>query len=330
LDPQNRGTVARRGVIRHMIKTGLREPDTLWTRLRAGNWGNTFVREAIVGYIFLLPLLVVLLGLMAYPVGRAFWMSFTDKHPGEPAHFIGLKNYIELLTVDTAFFKVVKNTFIYTVGVVALRFVMGMVMALVLNARIRLREFFRGWMLLPWIMPIVAATMTWTWILNSKGVLNYILMNLHITKTPIAWLAQPSVALLSVIIASVWSGFPFFGISLLAGMQAISEELYEAAKVDGASAIQRFRYVTLPGLRSVIIVTTVLSTIWVFNGFLRVWLITGGGPGNSSDIIITYAYKQGLSGYRLGYGAAISLIFAPLLFLGVYFFTPLLVGSEGE
>ena len=257
-------------------------------------------------------------------------MSFTDKHPGQPAHFIGLRNYIDLLAVDTAFFKVVKNTLVYTVGVVALRFVLGMVMALVLNARIRFREFFRGWMLLPWIMPIVAATLTWTWILNSRGVLNYILMGLHIIETPIAWLAQPSVALLSVIIASVWSGFPFFGISLLAGMQAISEELYEAAKVDGASAIQRFRYVTLPGLKSVIIVITVLSTIWVFNGFLRVWLITGGGPGNSSDIIITYAYKQGLSGYRLGYGAAISLMFAPLLFLAVHFFTPLLVTEEGD
>ena len=313
-----------------MIQSDLKRQDTLWTRLRTGSWGGTFVREAIIGYVFLLPLLVVLIGLLAYPVGRAFWMSFTDKHPGQPAHFIGLDNYVELVTDDTAFGKVVKNTFIYTVGVVALRLVIGMIMALVLNTKIRFREFFRGWMLLPWIMPIVAATMTWTWILNSKGVLNYILTQLHLVEVPVPWLARPSTALLSVIIASVWSGFPFFGISLLAGMQAISEELYEAAKVDGASALHRFRYVTLPGLRSVIIVTTVLSTIWVFNGFLRVWLITGGGPGNSSDIIITYAYKQGLSGYRLGYGAAISLIFAPLLFLGVYFFTPLLVGEEGD
>jgi ABC-type sugar transport system permease subunit len=284
----------------------------------------------VIGYAFLLPLVLVLLGLMAYPVGRAFWMSLTDKRPGEAAQFIGLQNYRELLIEDSTFPKVVLNSFIYTGSVIGGRFVLGMIMALVLNARFKLREFFRGWLLLPWIMPVVASSLTWTWILNSRGALNRILMGLHIIKRPIAWLAHPSAALISIIIAGVWAGFPFFGMSLLAGMQAISEDLYDAAKVDGASAVQRFWYVTLPGLRSVIIVVTVLSFIWIFNGFTRIWLITGGGPGNASDIIITYAYKQGLSRLRLGYGAAISLVFAPLLFLGAAFLSRYLVGEEGE
>ena len=114
-----------------MMNASVNESGTFWSRLRRGNWGSTFLREAIIGYLFLLPLLVVLVGLLAYPVGRAFWMSFTDKHPGEPAHFIGLENYIELITDDAAFGKVVKNTFIYTIGVVSLRFVMGMLIFMV-------------------------------------------------------------------------------------------------------------------------------------------------------------------------------------------------------
>jgi multiple sugar transport system permease protein len=287
------------------------------------------LREAGRGYLFLLPVLLVLLGLMAYPMGRAVWMSFTNKHPGETAQFVGFSNYHELVTEDITFPKVVLNSLIYTVGVVGLRFGLGMIMALVLNSKIKLREFFRGWLLLPWIMPTVTTALTWTWMLNSQGVLNHILTKLHLLRLPIAWIAQPSTALLSVIMASAWAGFPFIGIGLLAGMQAIPDELYDAAKADGASALQQLMHVTLPGLRNVIITLATLSTVWVFNSFLSVWLITKGGPGNSSDIIITYAYKQGLGGYRFGYAAAISLVFAPVLFFVVALLTPHMLEEVG-
>ena len=147
-----------------------------WGRLRTGKWRRIFFSEAVIGYAFLLPLVLVLFGLMAYPVGRALWMSLTDKRPGEAAQFIGLENYRELLVEDSTFPKVVLNSFIYTGSVIGGRFVLGMIMALVLNARFKLREFFRGWLLLPWIMPVVASSLTWTWILNSRGALNHILM----------------------------------------------------------------------------------------------------------------------------------------------------------
>jgi ABC-type sugar transport system permease subunit len=128
----------------------------------------------------------------------------------------------------------------------------------------------------------------------------------------------------------VWGGAPFWGLSLLAGMQSIPDEFYDAASVDGASAVQKFRHITLPGLQSVLIVTTTLSAIWTLNGFALIWLITGGGPSHSTDIVVTYAYKVALGVGQLGYGAAISLVWTPLFLLAVAFVTPYLIGREGE
>jgi multiple sugar transport system permease protein len=302
----------------------------VWVRIGHTMRLNNQRREVFLAFAFLFPMLVLLLTLRAYPVARAFALTLTNKRAGFPAEFVGLDNYITIFT-DPGFYEVVVNSLIYTGVTVVGRLVLGMIMALVLNEGIKLRGFFRGWLLIPWVTPIVVGALTWVWILQERGLLNYILRDvLHLIALPIPWLARPSTAMISVIIAAIWEGTPFFGISFLAGMQGIPDDLYAAASVDGASAWQKFRHITLPSLNTVMIVTVTLSTIWVLNGFARIWLMTGGGPSHSTDIVVTYAYKVGLKAGQLGYGAAISLIWAPFLLLAVAFVAPYLVGEEGD
>ena len=222
-----------------------------------------------------------------------------------------------------------QNGFIFTIGSVSLKAVVGMIMALVLNRRIVLRGFFRGLLLLPWVAPTVVTTLAWRWILDLMGVFNYILTNIGILQLPVPWLAKYWPALFSLVMVNAWRGFPFFGVTLLAGLQAIPLELYEAAEVDGASAWQRFWHITLPSLRTVLLVVTTLSTIWTFNDFSIVWLLTRGGPGNATDVFATYTYKLGFEVSRLGYGETVSVILAPLLII-ILFLSPLMLRGENE
>jgi multiple sugar transport system permease protein len=156
------------------------------------------------------------------------------------------------------------------------------------------------------------------------------LRDLGLMKTTIPWLAQYGTALLSLIIVNTWRGFPFFGITLLAGMQAIPQELYEASAMDGASVWQRFWYITVPSLRTVILVATILSMIWTFNDFSIVWLLTGGGPGHATEVCATYTYKLGFITSRLGYGQTVSVILAPVLIVIIMILSPLMLRGESE
>ena len=253
-----------------------------------------------------------------------------DKVIGLPGEFIGLENYRELLFDDPFFWRVVQNGFIFTFGSVAAKLVVGMVMAVVLNQRIKFRGLFRGILLMPWVAPTVVTALSWRWILNLQGVLNLTLKDLGLITIPIPWLAQYGTAILSLIMVNAWRGFPFFGITLLAGMQAIPQELYEAAEVDGASVWQRFWHITVPSLRTVILVVTILSIIWTFNDFAIVWLLTGGGPGNATDVFATYTYKLGFRTSRLGYGETVSVILAPVLMIIIMILTPLMLRGEHE
>jgi len=287
-------------------------------------------RDYRLGYILLIPLIVVLFGLLAYPIFTALGITLQDKTVGMPGRFIGLENYRELLFDDPFFWNVVRNGFVFTLGSVFFKLIIGMVMAIVLNQPIRFRSLFRGLLLMPWVAPTVVTALTWRWILELTGVLNYILKAMGIIASPVPWLAQYGTALTALIMVNTWRGFPFFGISLLAGLQTIPADLYEAAEVDGATTWQQFWHITLPSLRTIILVVTILSIIWTFNDFSIVWLLTGGGPGNATDVFATYTYKLGFRASRLGYGETVSVILAPVLIGIILILSPLMLRGENE
>jgi len=257
--------------------------------------------------------------LIVYPVYRAVWLSLTDKLVGYPERFVGLQNYFYLAEDDT-FHQVIRNSLVFTVGSVALKVVTGLAMALVLNNVIRGRNFFRGLFLLPWITSTVIIALTWRWMFDAfpgRGFFNSVLLDLGILRSPIAFMATPAGAMSAVIVANWWRAFPFFGVSFLAGMQSIPPELYEAASVDGASPTRRFWHITLPGLKHVMIVTTLLSFILTINDFNIVYVMTRGGPGTATQIFATYSYEVAFNQLRWGRGVTISIFLVPLLVVGI-------------
>ncbi len=268
-----------------------------------------------LAYLFLLPLVLLVLGLIAYPFLYAVYLSFTTKLVGESPRFIGLRNYVRLAS-DRAFRQAVVNSFVFTGAAVALKLLIGMVMALVLNSGIKARNLWSALLLIPWVTPTVVASLNWLWMYDATlGIINYILTGLGALDRPVGRLSERSTAMAAVILANVWRGFPFFGVTLLAGMKAIPSDFYEAAEIDGASTWQRFWSITVPQLRNVIIITTLLSTIWTFNDFQIIWIMTRGGPGGATQIFATLSYEVAFGAQRLGEAVAISIYLLPALAL---------------
>ena len=269
--------------------------------------------DAWIGYLFVLPLVVLVLGLVAYPLGSAVYISLTDKYVGYAPRFVGFKNYLDL-SRDAIFHKVVWNSAVFTLVSVAVKLVIGVFMALALNRALMARGFLRGVLLLPWVVPTVITALTWHWMFDAlRGVINVTLSALGLIREPIAWLGQPASAMFAVIVANIWRGFPFFGVSLLAGMQTIPQQLYEAAEVDGASPARCFWHITLPGLRLVIVVTTLISIIFTLNDFNIVYVMTRGGPGTATHVLATYTYEMGFQALRWGKAVAVSMYLMPLV-----------------
>ena len=207
-----------------------------------------------------------------------------------------------------------KNVFIFTGTSVALKLLIGLVVALILHEALPLRNLWRSIVLLPYAMPTLVSVLIWKWMYNdTAGVLNYLLTETNIRQGPMLWLADPGKAMASVIAVNVWRGFPFFVLTLLAGLQAVPQDLYEAAKVDGAGVWARFRAVTLPGILPVMAVVTLFSTILTFNDFAIIWVLTRGGPGNATDVLATLTYKIAIPGLELGKGVAVSVLMLPIL-----------------
>lgn len=275
-------------------------------------------REAKLGYLLVLPAVALILTLVAYPFVLAVYWSLTDKVVGRPPHFVGLRNFIELFR-SAIFLRTARNSFVYTFSAVSLKFILGMGMALVLNQKFRGRNLLRGLYLLPWIVPMAISGVAWIWMYDSVfGVINYIIKMARISDTGWPWLANSTLAIIAVIVANVWRGTPFFGISLLAGLQAIPAELYEAAEVDGAGRLSKFFNITMPQLRHIILIVTLFSTIWTFADFETVYVITRGGPANTTHLFATLSYQVGLVAGQLGKGTAISLFIFPVLLLMMY------------
>ena len=286
-------------------------------------------RDWKVAIPFVLPIVVIMAALILWPFINAILLSMTTRNViTRTDQFIGLDNY-ERLFRDVDYLKAVGNTFRFTFVSIAVKFVVGMGVALLLHSRLPVRNVLTALMLLPWIVPEVVTALTWLSIYHPIfGGLNPILMQFGLIDRPVAWLTDHAMA--SVIAVNVWKGIPFYTILLLAGLKAIDREHYEAAEVDGANAVQRFRHITLPGLRYVMIVTLLLSFISTFNTFGLVYLMTGGGPGGETRLYSILAYEKAIISLRFGPGAAVSFSMAPLLFLLIFVLARVMRRDQNE
>jgi multiple sugar transport system permease protein len=279
-------------------------------------WGPSSIlgRDWMIALPFVLPIIILMGGFILYPFGKAISVSMhTRSLITRTEQYVGLDNY-KRLQDDSDYISTVKNTFKFTIASVVIKFIFGMSIALLLNSKLPFRSILTGIILLPWIVPEVVTAFTFRSIYDPIfGGLNPILDGLGLIDRRVAWLAEPSLAMPSVIAVNVWKGIPFFTILLLAGLKALENEQYEAAEVDGANAIHRFIYITLPGLRYVIIVTGLLSFISTFNTFGLIYLLTGGGPGGATRVYSVLAYEKAIIGLRMGPGAATALSIAPVM-----------------
>lgn len=291
-------------------------------------------RDWRVAWLFLLPLVAVLLGLIAYPFVGAIILSLQHKVVGGPATWVGLGNYRDLLfgqQYSAVFRRSVWVSAVYTGASVAIKLVLGMALALLLNERFRGRMFMRAILFLPWAMPTLITALTWRWIYDGSpnGFFNIVRINYFGAQTLVQFLADPKLALPSVIAVVIWQGTPFYAMMFLAGMQAIPSEQYEAAMLDGANVFQRFANVTLPNLRPAIIITTLLSTIWTANSLNFVFILTRGGPAGATMTFPMLSYEIGIDGARqLGTAAAVAVLFFPVFIVAIFLLTKRMLSQQ--
>lgn len=267
--------------------------------------------EGLLGYLLVAPIIACILILIVYPFLFAIGISFTDRTLGNEGNFVGLANFAYLVR-QNSFTAAVGNTVVLVTALQTLKLVFGLGIATLLNQPVRFRQFWRGLILLPWAMPAFVAFITWKLLFAPQGgAFNYILINSGLVNTHVDFLSTKELAMPSVIAASFWRGFPFWVISFLAAMQSVPKELYESAALDGANGWQRFRNVTIPGIRHVILVVILVSTIWTTNSFEAIWLMTGGGPSNATMTFPMLAY-YGLQSTRIGEAAAVSVSLLPV------------------
>ncbi len=278
---------------------------------------RTLEDERWLALVLLLPTLVLLGLFIAYPFVKGVELSVTDTKVGVAGNFVGMSNFLALAN-DSIFRTAVWNTCVYTVVTTVFKLALGLWLALLLNRHFRGKALTRAFILLPFIIPTVLSTFAWKWMFDPTfSVINWSLFRLGLIHGRINWLGEPGLALISVIIVNVWRGVPFYAISLLAGLQTISPELHEAAAIDGARAWHRFWHVTWPLLLPVTMVVVLFSVIQTFSDFQLVYVLTGGGPANSTQLFATYAYQIGVGTGLLSQGAAISLAMFPVLLLVV-------------
>ena len=285
-------------------------------RLRLREWLN---REEFLGPLFVTPALLLLLVLVAYPFCMAVYFSLSDAFIGRPSQFIGIRNFVNLWQSD-AFRQTFQNAFVFTSIAIAFKLVLGITLALLLNQQLWFKRWIRGAVLLPWVIPTALSTLGWWWMFNSLySVVNWTGIALELMDPPGPnWLGQKYYAMTAVIVVNIWRGLPFFAITILAGLMAIPKELYEAAEADGAGPVRRFWYITLPLLKPVLGIVILFSTIFTFSEFNIVYVLTNGGPINSTHLFATLARQVGLETGRIGEGAAISLYLFPVLMFVVW------------
>ena len=272
-----------------------------------------------LGLLFMLPAGMLLLLFLTYPLGLGVWLGFTDTKIGRPGVWVGLENF-EFLWGDSVTRLALFNTLFYTFVASVLKFLLGLWLALLLNKHLPFKTTLRAIVLLPWIVPTALSAIAFWWIYDSQfSVVSWMLMKLGLIDRYIDFLGDPWNARFATIAANVWRGIPFVAISLLAGLQTISPSLYEAAAIDGASAWQRFRHVTLPLLTPIIAVVMTFSVLFTFTDFQLIYVLTRGGPLNATHLMATLSFQRAISGGAMGEGAALATAMVPFLLAAVMF-----------
>jgi len=274
--------------------------------------------ERLLAGLLLAPAVLLLGVFIAYPFVMGLWLSLSSTSVGNPGAFVGLQNFVKAWN-DSIFRTAFWNTAFYTVWATLFKLALGMWLALLLNRHFRGKRLVRAAMLLPFIVPTVLSTFAWRWMFDPTfSVLNWVLYRSGLIVTKLPFLSDGDWALWAAIVVNTWRGMPFFAITLLAGLQTISPDLHEAASLDGANGWHRFWHVTWPLLKPVTIVVVVFSVIQTFSDFQLIYVLTGGGPANSTHLVATYAYQVGVAAGLLGEGAAISLFMFPVLLVVVW------------
>ncbi|MBB5754435.1 multiple sugar transport system permease protein [Prosthecomicrobium pneumaticum] len=294
--------------------------DTLGGVARRRPWISPHaLRRNLVAWIFMLPAAALLVVFLTYPLGLGVWLGFTDARIGRPGMYVGLENF-EMLWDDSVFWLSVFNTVLYTTVASLLKFALGFWLALLLNEHLPFKAFFRAIVLLPWVVPTVLSAIAFWWIYDAQfSIISWVLIKWGWIDAPINFLGDVANARASVIAANVWRGIPFVAITLLAGLQTISPSLYEAAALDGATAMQRLRYVTLPLLTPIIAIVMTFSVLFTFTDFQLIYVLTRGGPVNATHLMATLSFQRGISGGQLGEGAAIAVAMIPFLLAAILF-----------
>ncbi len=280
-------------------------------------------RTEAAPYLFILPSLAIIIAFLILPILQALVMSFTDSSllARQNARFIGVKNYLDFFA-HRSFSRVVRATLFYVVGGVSLTYLFGLFTASLLNNTFAGRGLARTVLILPWVVPQVVLVIVWKWMFNPKyGVINFLLHAVRIVPSDFSWFSSATFGMVAILTTTLWKQYPLALLILLAGMQSISRELYEAASVDGANPVQKFFLITLPGLRYVTTVLILLLTIWHFGNFVIVWLMTQGGPADSTATLTIYTYLNAFKFDKLGFGATIGVmtLLVSLVFSGVYY-----------
>ena len=276
------------------------------------------------GLILLLPSALIFLLVSVYPLCTGLILSFQNNSlfSSDQANFIGIQNFISILSTDTEFRDDFLFTIVYTISVVAIAYLLCLGFSLLLNLDVPCRTLFRVLILIPWVISPAVSSMSWSWLLSDRyGIFNIFLKNIGIIDESILFLADKFLAKITVIIVGAWRNFPFMTVVLLAGLQGISKDYYEAANIDGANAWQRFCYVTLPQLKNVSVVTLTLVTIWTFNNFDNIYMLTKGGPAQSTEVLPILTYNNAFFRGNISYASAMATIMLIIMLLvsWVYF-----------
>ena len=272
-----------------------------------------------LGLVFMAPATLLLILFLTYPLVLGIWLGFTDTKIGRGGEFVGLENY-EFLWEDSVTRLALFNTLFYTFIASILKFFLGLWLAVLLNEKLPYKTFFRSVILLPYIVPTALSALAFWWLYDAQfSIISWMLMKLGWIDHYIDFLGDPWNARFSVLAANVWRGVPFVALTLLAGLQTISPSLYEAAAIDGATAWQRFKHITLPLLTPMIAVVMTFSVLFTFTDFQLIYVITRGGPLNATHLMATLSFQRAISGGALGEGAAIAIAMVPFLLAAILF-----------
>jgi multiple sugar transport system permease protein len=276
-------------------------------------WSRLKVNRGWLAFWFMMPAAAFLVLFLAYPLGLGIWLSFTDARIGRPGEFIGLENY-EWLVDDSKFLLAVFNTLFYTIVASAVKFAIGLYLAILLNNHLPFRALIRAIVLIPFIVPTVLSAIAFWWIFDPQfSIVSWSLRQMGIIKANVDFLGDAWNARWSVIFVNVWRGVPFIAITLLAGLQTVQPSLYEAATIDGASRWQMFRFITYPLLTPIIAVVMTFSVLFTFTDFQLIKVLTNGQPAGATELMATLSYNRAILGSKIGEGAAISTAMIPFL-----------------